>query len=333
MATIPGATTNLQGSPYGANQFYNIPGGAQQTVSPGVNPYNPFTQQQTGVPGYGYQFANQSQSPYGNPFVTSGANPIGALNFGVGSDMWKDLTKAFGGTGTALNYFLLSGAGYNPQVYSALVNQMQPQVQQGIATLGASAGAAGDRFSSGYEVGLGDYLSQVQANDAAMAANLYQQSVQNALQVTESTLPYIYQERNKPSFLTSLLGGLASSFGGAAAGTLGTAAGGALAGLIGLNSGSSNQNSQGFQGGVFNPGGTFGSNLPPNIPTSTATPFPNLDLTSSLQTPTINTQQDLMNLYGLNFSGATGSNILSMTQPNFGPSPQTGGYGPYSGGY
>jgi len=120
-----------------------------------------------------------------NPFST-GLQLTGPN--GLGYNLYIDQLLGTG-FGQDIQNFINSGAGYNQNVLQALINQIQPQVNTGIANLEASAGATGTRFGSGYEVGLGDYLSQVNANENTMAAGLYEQSVQNQMSLLSQLIP------------------------------------------------------------------------------------------------------------------------------------------------
>lgn len=264
---------------------------------------------------------------YGN--IPTGANPfaggIGSSNLSAGNPNFTGaFTGAFGqGLGQAYSQLAATG-GYNPAVFNALVNQMQPQIQSGVATLGASAGAAGNRFGSGYELGLGDYLSQVNANEMGMAANLYQQSIQNQMGILQNTMPYIFQNEQSPGFWgglgeSLLRTGLGAGI-GALTGGIGSAAGSSIAGALGLGGGG------GGGGGSYGPGTymdmgpaastTFPSGVGTSSPTDTTSLF---NLSNMLQTPGISSTQSYADILGMNFSGQTGSNILS------------GSYGGWSG--
>jgi len=122
------------------------------------------------------------------------ATPFGNLSqllgFGNGTNNpLHDLTKAFekagfsSGIGGELANFLQSGAGFNPQVLQALFAAMQPQIQRGEADIMEQFSNMGLRSGSPAGVGLGDYLSQVNLNEGQIAAQMYEQSVQNYLSV------------------------------------------------------------------------------------------------------------------------------------------------------
>jgi len=118
------------------------------------------------------------------------------------------LGHTFGDLGPYLASMIQTG-GYNPQVFQALVNQLQPQVNEGVATINASTGASGTRFGSGNALALGDYLSQVNLNESSMAAGLYEQSVQNSLQALGMTAPSAAQYKsNQGGMLSSILSSL-----------------------------------------------------------------------------------------------------------------------------
>lgn len=244
-----GGTTNLTGS--------TMPvGKAMSTTEQGTYPANGYsygTQPPTGLPG--------------SPFPQL---PTNAFN------------QLYGGLGPYLTQFINSGAGYNPQVLESLVNQIQPQVNRGLATLGATAGATGNAYGSAYQVGTADYLSQVNQNELSMASGLYENSVQNVL----GLLGPIYQNQaqyhnNQGGFLSSLFSALAPTIPGIIGGITGTnlpGIGGGSGGGLGLpgsiGSTSSSSNQYPLPGTNENWGGVYNPNQANNPPASGNTGIP-----------------------------------------------------------
>jgi hypothetical protein len=135
-----------------------------------------------------------------NPYSTSGAtsdlaglgapaggNPnVGQGQFGyTGGDLAKSFQKSgvAGGAGTALAQFLNTGAGYSPDVAKALVAAMQPQFAKGASNLMEQFGNAGAASGSSAALAMGDYEAQTNLEVGQMLSGLYEQSVQNYMNV------------------------------------------------------------------------------------------------------------------------------------------------------
>lgn len=149
-----------------------VPFNGMPATSPGANNnfgFNPSTGLPTiGGPGLGVQSANQG------PFPQIDTN---------------QLKKLYGNAiGGALTQFLNSGAGYNPQVVQALINQAMPLEAKGNARLMSDFGNTGNAYSSTAALGIGDFESQFNSALSGQMAQLYEQSVQNYIQVLESTM-------------------------------------------------------------------------------------------------------------------------------------------------
>lgn len=160
-----------------------------------------------------------------NAAPTNSANPFsnipGMLGFGNGTNNpLHDITKAFekagfsSGIGGELANFLMSGAGFNPAVAEAMIAAMQPGIQRGEADIMEQFSGMGLRGGSPAAVGLGDYMSQVQLNEGQIWANLYEQSVQNYMNV-------LLAGKGQPHKNTfeSIMGGLSSFITAGAAAT------------------------------------------------------------------------------------------------------------------
>jgi hypothetical protein len=101
------------------------------------------------------------------------------------NDFIKAMHKAGFSAGDAalLFNFLQSGAGYNPQVAQALIASMQPGVQRKEADILEQFGNMGLRGSSSAQLAMGDFLAQEQLNEGQIFAQMYEQSVQNYMNV------------------------------------------------------------------------------------------------------------------------------------------------------
>jgi hypothetical protein len=149
-----------------------------------------------------------------NTNVANAANsPVGGISQMSPTDlsrMYDSLKKSYGdGTAHALMDFLTSGAGFNQDAVNNLFAAMQPQIERGTESLMNQFSATGNRFGSGAQIGLGDYLSQVNLNEGQLETNMYQNAIQNYLSVLMPTSAQAAQTKaNSPSTSDSILGGL-----------------------------------------------------------------------------------------------------------------------------
>ncbi|HEX4503171.1 MAG TPA: hypothetical protein VH187_18715 [Scandinavium sp.] len=98
--------------------------------------------------------------------------------------MLAELSKTFGaGTGSSIMNFLMGGAGFNQQAVSNMLASLQPGVERGTESLMQQFSTSGNRFGSGAQIGLGDYLSQVNLNEGQIAAQLYEKSITDYIDV------------------------------------------------------------------------------------------------------------------------------------------------------
>ena len=105
--------------------------------------------------------------------------------------------------------FLTSGAGFNQSAINNLFAAMQPQIERGTESLMNQFSATGNRFGSGAQIGLGDYLSQVNLNQGQIESQLYEQGINNYLNVLMGTAGQQAQTKaNSPSTLDNILSGL-----------------------------------------------------------------------------------------------------------------------------
>ena len=152
-------------------------------IGGGSNPFLPAAATGQSVPGM-----TSPMNTGGNNLATM--NPASLWGFGQGTNNpLHDMTKAFqkagfsAGIAGELANFLQSGAGFNPAVAQALIAAMQPGIQRGEADIMEQFSNLGLRGSSSAQIGLGDYLGQVQLNEGQIWAGLYEQGVQNYMNV------------------------------------------------------------------------------------------------------------------------------------------------------
>lgn len=232
-ANISGGTTSVP-SVWGAGTSDGAVGGATNpftTPAPtGQNmPSSPSFPANTGTGGGTGGSTNPTNSLANldlGSFLGAGAAPGPAA-----SPSWKDVMRGFQqagfprGVAGLLGLFLASGAGYNPQVAQALLTQMQPGISRGEADITEQFAASGLRDSSSAQIGLGDYLSQVQLNEGEILSQLYEQSVQDYMNVL---LGGKAQPKPQGGGLLGLLGSVFGAAGSAfqGAGTAAVAGGG-----------------------------------------------------------------------------------------------------------
>jgi len=162
-------------------------------------------------------------SPSGATAALAGLSPsgggTGAGTFGfTGTDLAKSFQKAGtmpGGLGTAAAQFMQSGAGFNPQVAQALIAAMQPQIAKGQANLMEQFGAQGLAGGSPAALGMGDYLAQTNLDVGQLLSGLYEQSVQNYMQVLGMGHVNVSQQTQQGGGILGALGQLIPGAAGA----------------------------------------------------------------------------------------------------------------------
>jgi hypothetical protein len=223
------------GSSSGANPFVtptNLP-----PTAPGGNPYDPSPVPTFGANSGGYSPTNLA--PTTSP--TTGSTALQPLGTGPGlsgmtpkglNDMYHELNKTYGeGTASAIMNFLSSGAGFNQDAVNNLLAALQPGIERGTESLMEQFSTSGNRFGSGAQIGLADYLSQVNLNEGQIEAQMYETSVNDYI----NTLMGVANRNstrvaNSPSTMDTLLQSL--KLGGAAAGGASAAGVGGTAGSI-----------------------------------------------------------------------------------------------------
>lgn len=195
LSTKPGFWTGQGNGDQGNSAFfYTNPNGgltgkgwsSMPTGSPSIPmgygnqvPNNNFSFPTTGGGGQGGNFynfpangTNNGQIPYMSSLNPGGG--IGQYNLGGGTS--EQLHDIYGSFGNVLYNYLSTGAGYNPQVAGALINQMQPLEARGRNHVLDAFGDEGQRFSSTAAIGLGDFESQFAADEAGILAQEYDKS-------------------------------------------------------------------------------------------------------------------------------------------------------------
>lgn len=243
-AILPGT-----GSTSGANPILppiNLPAGAPQT-----NPYAAGSVVPTfGANGGPYQTTNLTAGGTGAP-VGGGGTP-GPFPGGIGgmsgmtnkdvSRMFGDLKKTYGdGIAHAIMDFLSSGAGFNQKAIDNLFAALQPGINRGTENLMEQFSTSGNRFGSGAQIGLADYLSQVQLNEGQLETQMYEKSISDYMNVLMGVGDKnATRKANSPgimdqiSSILGLVGTGAGALGAAGVGAGGGVAGGVIAGLSAL---------------------------------------------------------------------------------------------------
>jgi hypothetical protein len=237
-------------NPTGAN--ISIPG-LPQTSQPGSNPLlpnvnlspnsagssNPYDVVPAGSPttpttpgfsantGGGYSSSLNLGSPGGTPpggptnAGQAAASPFSFLNSMTPTDisrMYSSLKSTYGdGMAHQILDFMTSGAGFNQQAINNLLATLQPGIERGTESLMSQFSASGNRFGSGAQIGLGDYLSQVNLNEGQLVTQMYEDSLNKFMEVMMGTGGAVAQNKaSSPSVWDRILGAI--GLGGSAAG-------------------------------------------------------------------------------------------------------------------
>jgi len=194
-----------------------------------------------GINAGGYSSSGGGLLPSGGTNATGGkaTDP-----FGFGSMTPKDQSRLFDtlkktyGDGPAhmILDFLTSGAGYNQSAINNLLASLQPGIERGQENLMEQFSASGNRFGSGAQIGLGDYLSQVNLNEGQLVTQMYEKALDNFMNVMMGTSESGGKRiASSPSVWDSISGGLglaSTAAGGITAGLGAAGAGGAGAGIL-----------------------------------------------------------------------------------------------------
>ena len=205
---VPGAGTSS-----GANPMLlppNLPASA-----PISNPYDTSVVPTFGANSGAYTPGNLlgSTTPGKTNVSTAAASPIGGMNLMSPTDlsrMYSSLKKTYGdGTAHAILDFLTTGAGFNQDAINNLFASLQPGIERGTESLMNQFSATGNRFGSGAEIGLGDYLSQVQLNEGEIETQMYEQSINDYMNTLLGVGSKVAQTKaNSPSLLDTISGAL-----------------------------------------------------------------------------------------------------------------------------
>lgn len=243
-AGFPSDASTIPGAP-SAQTTGTTPTSATSTTTPPPVPGAPGGFPANG-PGPTSLFPSATAPPQTN-VGTAAASPIGGINLSSP----KDLARLFGGLksiyGDGIAHeimnFLTTGAGFNQDAINNLFAAMQPQINRGEENILEQFSAEGGRFGSGAQIGLADYLSQVNLNEGQLETQMYEQAVQDYISVlTGAANTEAKNKANSPSIFDTI-GGLAGLGGAGASGALaglgaagaGSGAGGAvLAGLAAI---------------------------------------------------------------------------------------------------
>jgi hypothetical protein len=213
--------TNLSTSSVGTSNPYDIvPGG---TTAPPAFPAN------TGP----YSSSTNLGAPPGSPTTNVGqaaSSPFSFLNAMSPKDLGRlfNSLKATYGDGMAhlILDFLTSGAGFNQQAINNLLASLQPGIERGEEDLMAQFGASGNRFGSGAQIGLADYLSRVNLNEGEIVTQMYQDALNRFMDVMMGTSKEVAPVmQDQPTTFDQILSGLG----------LGGKVSGALSGLPGIS--------------------------------------------------------------------------------------------------
>jgi hypothetical protein len=245
MGFVPGAGTSS-----GANPM--LPAPNLPASAPMSNPYGTsIVPPAGGVPNFGANSGGYSSTslmppgavssgtPGATNVSTAQSSPIGGLNLTNNKDMsrlFSDLKKTYGdGTAHALLNFLTTGAGFNQDAINNLLAAMQPQIERGTESLMNQFSTTGNRFSSGAQIGLADFLSQVNLNMGQIESQMYENAVSNYMNTLMGVGAQNAQTKaNSPSFMDKLGGILGlTSTGAGALGEMGVGADGALGTILG----------------------------------------------------------------------------------------------------
>jgi hypothetical protein len=243
MATGPFASANDPSQLAGMNPGNNLAGGSvagfltPNAIPAMGGPTPPFAS--------GPVPAGSSMPAYSSPYAPGGATSALANlqnNFGSSGptpghgNTNVDLAKGFqsagfsGGVGTALSQFLSTGAGYNPAVAQAMIAALQPQFAKGQANLMEQFGSMGLGMGSPAALAMGDYQAQENLDVGTILSKLYEDSVQNYMQVLINGKG---EPQQQGGGVMGALGGILGGLGGAVLGPAGSAIGSKLGGWVG----------------------------------------------------------------------------------------------------
>jgi hypothetical protein len=180
-------------NPYTAG-FPTSPGGGGGVAVPGAFGANgPGPVSLTGAPAMPATNVGQAATSAIGGMSTMSSHDIG--------EMFNSLRSSYGeGPAHAILNFLTGGAGFNQDAINNLFAGMQPQIERGTESLMNQFSQTGNRFGSGAQIGLADYLSQVNLNEGQIETQMYEQSVNDYMNVLMGTSGQAAQTKaNSPS--------------------------------------------------------------------------------------------------------------------------------------
>ena len=209
----------------GTQQAVPSPGGGNTPAIGGqTNPFTPGVPSGGTQPGISSPYAGVSQAAYPNGTAGAGTQSV-ATNSGLydkvpgkGGNNPSELLFALSqmgfpkGVANALVNFMQSGAGFNQDVVNQMIQSLNPQVQQGQANIMEQFGAQGLRNSSPAAYGLGTFEAQTQAAYQQIFSQMYEQSVQNYMQVLMGGQPHV--DASPLQQFTGIAGGIGSLLSG-----------------------------------------------------------------------------------------------------------------------
>jgi hypothetical protein len=206
---LPQTTPGGPSSPVNTNPYGVVPGST--TPTPPAFPANSGPSSPSGI----LSGTGLTSTTGGN---VSGILGTGQLSQQDWTGIWRNLSKTYGSQMAGLLVdFLRGGAGFSPDALNALFASLQPQIERGEEDLMTQFSASGNRFGSGAEIGLGDFLSRVNLNEGEIAAQMQEQAIQNYLNILTGTSKDVAATKaSSPSVFDSILGGI--GLGGQAAG-------------------------------------------------------------------------------------------------------------------
>jgi hypothetical protein len=114
--------------------------------------------------------------------------------------------------------FLQSGAGYNQQAVNNMLASLQPGINMGEQNLMQQFSQSGNRFGSGAQLGLADYLSQVNLNEGQIQSQMYEQSLNDYMnEMMGAGSADASRISNSPSTWDEIMSGLTLGASGASA--------------------------------------------------------------------------------------------------------------------
>jgi hypothetical protein len=210
-------STNLSTSSSGSSNPYDISTSTSTSAAPNF-PANASPYPSTGaalLPGT--QTSPMDQTGRADVVNLFGMEKMTGKDF---TRLFKDLKKTYGdGMAHLILDFLSTGAGFNQQAINNLLASLQPGISRGEEDLMSQFSASGNRFGSGAQIGLGDFLSKVNLNEGELITTMYEDALNNFINVMLGTSSKAADAKAaSPSGLDSILSGI---------GLAGSAAGGA----------------------------------------------------------------------------------------------------------